>query len=59
VNVNVQMTLDGMIRALRWKAHAAAEEVERGGLRFQNEDDRHTPRAERVKPEAGDGIRGE
>jgi hypothetical protein len=33
MNLAVQLTLDGMLRALRWKAHALAEEIEGGYAR--------------------------
>ncbi len=28
MNVNIALTLDGLVRALRWKAHELADEVE-------------------------------
>ncbi|MGB3389817.1 MAG: hypothetical protein WBA88_17735 [Pseudaminobacter sp.] len=30
MNLAMTMTLDGLIRALRWRAHELAEEIERG-----------------------------
>lgn len=30
MKVSVELTLDGMIRALRWKAHALADAMEHG-----------------------------
>jgi hypothetical protein len=30
MNVSVRLTLDGMIRALRWQAHRLAEQAEQG-----------------------------
>lgn len=30
MNVSVRLTLDGMIRALRWQAHRLAEDAARG-----------------------------
>lgn len=37
----VALTLDGLVRAMRWKAHDLAEAVEGGYAR--QEDDRTTP----------------
>lgn len=30
MKVSIALTLDGMIRALRWKAHALADDIEHG-----------------------------
>lgn len=43
MNVAVRLTLDGMIRALRWQAHRMADEVE------------HRYGGERVDPGPSDG----
>lgn len=40
MNVSVRLTLDGMIRALRWQAHRLADEAERGYADDAPENDR-------------------
>ncbi len=47
MKVAVRLTLDGMIRALRWQAHRMAEEAE-GGYRPRMPEDAAPPRPMRA-----------
>lgn len=62
MNLAARLTLDGLIRALRWQAHALAEDVERGygpgGRDDPADKERRPPRARRPK-ETDDGVAGE
>ena len=51
MNVTMEITLDGLVRALRSRAHQMAEEIESGYVRL--------PRADDSSPEpARNGTRG-
>lgn len=43
MNLTIQMTLDGLVRALRWKAHDLAEDVEQRYFQSGTEDLRQEP----------------
>lgn len=47
MKVAVRLTLDGMVRALRWQAHRMAEETE-GGYRLRMPEDAVSPRPVRT-----------
>ena len=53
------LTLDGMIRALRWQAHRLAEEAEQGYAGTALQDDRQRTRSESrtMRREEGDDDR--
>ena len=56
MKVALEMTLDGMLKALRWQAHRMAEEIE-AGYSLADRLSAHEGRAQRrlSEPERGDG----
>ncbi len=48
MKIAMQLTLDGMVQALRWKAHALAEDLE-GGYRSAVSGERD-PAGQRMRP---------
>lgn len=44
MNLTMAITLDGLIRALRWKEHDLAERIERDHVRIPSNSPRPAPR---------------
>jgi uncharacterized protein (DUF3084 family) len=47
MNMAMRLTVDGLLRALRWRAHSAAEDP--AAIRAVAAPDRHAPGARRTK----------
>lgn len=52
MNITMKMTLDGLVRALRWRGHDLADETEQGYRRDMR------PPADEAPPRAFDSRRG-
>lgn len=59
MNISVRLTLDGMVRALRWKLHALAEEAAAGDHADAARDLPRSDRAAARREEGADDRAGE